>query len=331
MQDFKFYLDKFKNNKILVIGDLMVDKWVLCNSLRLSQEAPVPIIKVNNIRYNLGGAGNVCRNITNLGARCHFLGLLGKDNITDNIVFSFFNDINSTNSFVLDETRKNTIKERIIADGQHIVRIDNEDTNNISSEIEEKIYNKFLTNYYEFDAIILQDYNKGLLTKNLIRKIITKANEKNIKVFVDPKKDNFESYNNSYLFKPNKKEFSNIVQVDVKNIMDIYVLKDTIKNWKNSLNIKNVLITLGRQGMILFSDDEITHYDENVLENNIVDVTGAGDIVISMITLLDLNGASNYEKLFYSSVAAQISVTKRGTSLVNLQEMLKITNDRNKK
>lgn len=321
---FELYLEKFENLSVLVIGDLMLDEWNYSEAIRLSPEAPIPVSKLQKVETTLGGAGNVCVNISKLGAHCHFLSVIGHDIYTDNILNKYFKEIRITTNLLIDSSRKNTIKKRFIVDNQHILRMDREDTFSIGKDLEEHLCALFKYILPDYDAVIIEDYNKGLLTPFVINFIVQESKKQDKKVFVDPKVKNIDNYRDSYLFKPNKKEFENIISASFETIADVVNIQKQIYDWKNFMHIRNVLLTLGKNGMVLFRDSELFFTDTNFLKGNVIDVTGAGDIVIALYTLLEiLETPTPDEKLLLSSLAAQTAITQRGTSTVDTELMFK--------
>jgi rfaE bifunctional protein kinase chain/domain len=312
---------EIKSKKILVIGDIMLDKWNYCSSIKLSQEAPVPVVKFDKIRQNLGGAGNVCRNITSLKNECTYLGVLGKDSNSETITNFLYTD-RIKYSLVYDENRSNTIKERFLVDGQHFLRLDHETTTYLDHDIQNQLYNKFINIYKEYDAVILQDYNKGVLTPFLIESIIDLCKKEKIKVYVDPKNKNIYKYKKVWLFKPNRSEFLTMTGLNLETIEDVKEYEEEIIKVKKTMFLDNLLITLGRNGIALFNtENELIYSRELFINDSPVDVTGAGDIVIALYAILDLNDVDESTKLYLCLEGAQKSIIKRGTSVIDLNEL----------
>jgi D-beta-D-heptose 7-phosphate kinase/D-beta-D-heptose 1-phosphate adenosyltransferase len=311
---------KLQSKKILVVGDIMLDKWNYCSSIKLSQEAPVPVVKSEKIEYNLGGAGNVCRNIIQLKSQCTFLGVISNDSNRDFMQNQLYS--NSIDYLLIfDNSRVNTVKERYIVDNQHFLRIDHETSHKLNYDIQNNLYESFLKVYKDFDAVILQDYNKGTLTDYIIKMIILECNKAGIKVYVDPK-DRISQFANSWLFKPNRAEFFNMTGLGLNNIDDVKEFESDIINLKKSIPVSNLLITLGKNGIALINNENKLFYsDKSFIKNSPLDVTGAGDIVIALYTILDLNGIDESTKLYLCLEGAQKSIIKRGTSVIDLNEL----------
>ena len=213
--------NKFNGKNIAVVGDLMLDCYFRGIVKRISPEAPVPVIEVDNEFYRFGGAANVALNLVKLGANPFPLGVVGKDSYSD-IFRNLLAEANITaECLITDEKRPTTAKTRVIAHHQHVVRIDKESTESISPEIEDTIIKSLEERINILDGIILQDYNKGVLTPSLIEKVITLANKHNILITVDPKFNNFFSYKNVTVFKPNRKEAEDVLGMRIKTSEDV--------------------------------------------------------------------------------------------------------------
>jgi len=272
---------KFKGKNIAVVGDMMLDGYFWGDVKRISPEAPVPIVEIDSEFFRFGGAANVALNISKLGGNAISFGVIGNDN--DGKIFSeLLNDENINPEFIIkDSSRPTTNKTRVISANQHIVRIDKESKLPIPPEIENQIFTSLDNMISQIDAIILQDYNKGVLTPNLITKIIELANKHDIIITVDPKFDNFFEYKNATLFKPNRKETENAFGMRINS-------KESIENAGTKLlerlDVNYCLLTLGEDGMAIFEQGKpYTHIP--TIARKVVDVSGAGDTVISTITM----------------------------------------------
>jgi rfaE bifunctional protein kinase chain/domain len=236
----------FDGKRIAVIGDMMLDGYFWGDVKRISPEAPVPVLEVEDEFFRFGGAANVALNILTLGGVPIPVGVIGEDTYGQ-IFSSLLKERNiSAEGIIVDKERPTTTKTRVIANSQHVVRIDKESKAYINSNIEEKI-SIFLANVIDsLDGIILQDYNKGILTPSLISKIISIANKKNILITVDPKFDNFFVYKNVTVFKPNRKETETVLGTRIKSDNDI---SSAGKKLLEELNCNYVLLTLGEGGI----------------------------------------------------------------------------------
>jgi rfaE bifunctional protein kinase chain/domain len=292
----------FEGKRIAVIGDMMLDGYYWGDVKRISPEAPVPVLEVEEEFFRFGGAANVALNIQTLGGMPIPVGVIGYDSY-GTIFSSLMKENKIEDDYILvDDERPTTTKTRIIANNQHVVRIDKESKSNISSKIEEKLIVQLANLMDSLDGIILQDYNKGVLTPSLINKIISIANNKNILVTVDPKFDNFFDYKNVTVFKPNKKETEAVLGMKIMSDEDISSAGERLLL---ELNSQYVLLTLGENGIAVFEKDG-TEKRMPTKARKVADVSGAGDTVISTLTIALAAGANIYEASFLANYAAGI-------------------------
>jgi len=292
--------EAFNNKRIAVIGDLMLDVYIWGKVARISPEAPVPVVEVQEESYRFGGAANVGMNIKSLGGTPILIGVIGYDRegtIIDALMEE--NDFDK-DGIIYDDERPTTVKTRIIAHSQHVVRIDKEDKRNISEETEAKILNFLKENYSKIDAIILEDYNKGVLTKNLIHQVIEFARNNNIIITVDPKFDNFFEYKNVTVFKPNRKETEDAFGIKLDTEERII---EACKKLKEKLNPEFLLLTRGEKGMTLFGKDNSIRTIPT-RARKVADVSGAGDTVIATLTMALAAGADIEEAATIANLAA---------------------------
>jgi D-beta-D-heptose 7-phosphate kinase/D-beta-D-heptose 1-phosphate adenosyltransferase len=261
---------------IIIIGDVMLDINYNSQVTRNAPEADIPIYNILDTNYILGGAGNVAHNLKNLGANVELVGLIGNDTY-GTIIKKNLESKQIDHKLFIDN--RNTIqKNRIFLNNELNVRFDIEDTYDISNVIENEVIH-YITNKGKIDAIIISDYDKGFVTEYLCQKVIKYANENNIPTFVDPKLKNFFKYKDCFLFKPNI--------VEAEKLTNCKNLDIIINSIKSSINCKNLLITRGKEGMILNSTTNKIEHDSII---NLVDVTGAGDIVLSVLVYIFLRG-----------------------------------------
>ncbi len=297
--------NSFSGKKIAIIGDMMLDCYFWGDVKRISPEAPVPVVEVDNEFYRFGGAANVALNILKLGGIPQPVGVIGYDSYGS--IFTSLvqeNNINSEGIFV-DDKRPTTAKTRVIAHNQHIVRIDKESKDYINHDVEKKLLDYLKEHITSFDGIILQDYNKGVLTPSFIKSIIDEAVKKNILVTVDPKFNNFFEYKNVTVFKPNRKEAGDVLGMKIDSENDIAAAGFKILE---KLNAKYVLLTLGEEGISVFEKDQPVKRMPTKARK-VADVSGAGDTVISTLTIALAAGAdiiessylANYACLLYTS------------------------------
>lgn len=292
----------FDGKRIAVIGDMMLDGYYWGDVKRISPEAPVPVLEVEEEFFRFGGAANVALNIQTLGGIPIPVGVIGYDNY-GTIFSSLMKENNIEDDYILvDDERPTTTKTRVIANSQHVVRIDKESKSNISPKIEEKLELRLENLLDSLDGIVLQDYNKGVLTPSLINKIVSIANQKNILVTVDPKFDNFFDYKNVTVFKPNRKETEAVLGMKIISDEDISFAGERLLL---ELNSNYVLLTLGENGIAVFEKDG-TEKRMPTKARKVADVSGAGDTVIATLTIALSAGANIYEASFLANYAAGV-------------------------
>ncbi|ANN63528.1 ADP-heptose synthase [Brachyspira hyodysenteriae] len=333
--DLKDKAQKILDAKVLVIGDLMLDRFTYGDVIRISPEAPVPILHVKNEESYLGGAGNVARNISALIGNSNsdnifMIGVIGKDKSAD-IIMENINYANiSSKGIVIDDTRSTITKTRIVAGTQQIVRIDEEDTSPFSSNIVKNIEKAFMDNVDNYNVVIISDYNKGVITKQLSKKIIDTCNKKNKPVLVDPAIKHFSFYKKATLMTPNLKEAVEGAESKAPFYeFDAKAIKVLGENIIKKLSLSKLMITLGANGMALF-DKDIKLKDKNIpyiiptKAKSVFDVSGAGDTVISVLAMCLSVGLSFKESSEIANAAAGVVVGKRGTSTLSLKELIDV-------
>jgi rfaE bifunctional protein kinase chain/domain len=288
--------------RIAVIGDVMLDRYVWGNVLRISPEAPVPVVEVESESTRLGGAANVANNIASLGAEALLIGVVGNDaNGTEfrNILTS---QKTSTDGIITDPSRPTTIKTRVIAHHQHVVRIDSEEKRDVDAAIQKKILAVLEKNIDAIDGIIIEDYNKGVVVKDLIHAIVDLAKKKSTVITIDPKFNNFFEYRNVSIFKPNKKETEEALGKKLRTEEDVIAAGAALLE---RLNADNILLTRSEKGMSLFErNGAITHLPTHA--RRIADVSGAGDTVIATLTVMLAAGATVVEASSLANIAGGI-------------------------
>lgn len=281
--DVKSIFDQFTQKRILVIGDVMIDAYLMGHVTRVSPEAPVPIINLSKTEERLGGAANVALNLLSLGAQPVLCSIVGNDSGGHTIDDLMSKGGLSTEGIIKSENRRTTIKTRVIGNHQHLLRIDDEEISPLNEKQEVEIINKVSELIDSVDAIILEDYNKGVLTDRVIREVVKIANDNNTIITVDPKKDNFLSYQNVTLFKPNLKELKEGLNVnfDLEENKDGF--EEAIALLEEKMNNKISFVTLSEHGVFIKSESQKSYIPAHI--RNIADVSGAGDTVISVATL----------------------------------------------
>ena len=278
------------------------------------------MVEVQKESHRFGGAANVVNNVKSLGAEVFPIGVLGNDSGGELLTQLFKKENLSVDGLLYESQRKTTIKTRIIAHNQHVVRIDREVKSAVSKKIQDKILALLGDHLSEADGLILEDYNKGLLTPRLIENIVNVARNKGVKVLVDPKFDNFFAYKNTTLFKPNKKEIADKLGVKLKAKEDVLKAGEKLQQ---RLNCEAVLITLGEQGMLLLDKgkEPLTIPTKAV---KVHDVSGAGDTVIATMAVLIAAGANYREGAAISNYAAGIVCGEVGIVPIDYENLLKI-------
>ena len=307
---------KNKEAKVLVIGDLMIDYYLWGSSNRISPEAPVQIIDIKNESKTLGGAGNVVHNLKTLGAKVDIVSVIGDCQISNEIKELLNNIDISTNYLIFEQGRVSSKKTRIIASQQQVIRYDRECTDEITSKSQENILKILAKIIKKYDILLLSDYGKGLLTKNLTQSIISLAKKNSIKTLVDPKGHDYSKYQGAFLLTPNKKEAGEATKTSIN---DNASLKKVIKQLKDEIKLGVSLITLSEQGIAAY-DEDLKIYPTTSRE--VYDVTGAGDTIIAALGFalsckLDINNS-----IKFANLAAGIVVGKIGSATTTLNEIL---------
>ena len=312
-------IKKFRNKKIIVIGDIMLDHFIRGNVSRISPEAPVPVVLVKEEHFLAGGAGNVAVNITGLEAKSILVSVIGED-IFGSTLKKFLSDTKvNTEHVVQDKTRPTTKKTRIIAEHQQVVRFDRESKTRIDQVLSKKCMAHFKKVAKEADGVILSDYGKGMLSNESIKEIIRICNKHKLPVCVDPKTENFRKYKNITCITPNNKEaWEGMSMIPKEGEEEINELGEKILK---TLKAKSILITRGPAGMSLFEKGKKPARIKATAKE-VFDVTGAGDSVISVLTLALASGASIKDAAKISNFAGGIVVGKLGTATVSQEELL---------
>lgn len=292
----------------------MVDAYLWGNIHRQSPEADVPIVDIQRYERRLGGAANVAKNIAALGAKPILCSVIGED---DQGFFKLLKNQNLSSDGIMQEKRKTTLKTRIICSDKHQLRFDEETSSPIQDE--KAFIDNTIALMQEANAIILQDYNKGVLTKFIIKELIEAAKAKNIPIAVDPKKDNFWSYTNIDLFKPNLKEMNESLQTDIL-CNNIRKIESSAKKLQKKLNSKSVLVTLSENGIFYF--DKIGMH-QKAFQRKIIDVSGAGDSVIAVATLALACKTNSQELCTLANLAGGLVCEEVGVVPIQKEVLLK--------
>jgi len=306
----------------VVIGDLMIDEFIYGRAERISPEAPVPVVKVDDKRYRLGGAANVLNNIHALNGTGFLCGFVGNDEMGSTFTKEIKHLGIDTSGIIIERDRKTTVKTRIIADQrQQIVRYDQEERKEITHSSKKKILSYLKDKFSGVNALIISDYEKGVISTALLKEVLPLAKRKRLITCVDhPKFNNHTSYKNRVnIITPNKKEAARVSGIEIESKRDVVKIG---KKLLNDLACDAVLITRGEEGMTLFErrKNRVTHIPTKAKE--VYDVTGAGDTVIAALTMALAVGASYEEAARISNHAAGIVVSKLGTATVTPKELI---------
>ncbi len=300
--------DAFNNMKVLIVGDAMIDAYMWGKIERQSPEAPVPVVEIEKHENRLGGAANVARNIKSLGATAILCSVVGDDFRGKQLKHLLETETLTTDGIFVEKGRKTTIKTRVISEEKHQLRIDEEQTNPIT--VENEFLDLVAKHLHNVDVVILQDYNKGVLTPFVIENVIKKANELGVSTIVDPKTNNFLCYKNCTIFKPNLKEIKAGCNIEFDE-NEIDEISAATKSLQEKLNAKGILLTLSAKGVCMQTADGFNH--TNAEKRNIVDVSGAGDTVIATGTLclaanIDFVNLSKFANLAGGLVCEKVGV-----------------------
>lgn len=319
MNRYNKIINKFSAKKVLVIGDLILDHYIWGKVSRISPEAPVPVVDVTKESFMLGGAANVAHNVVALGAKASVIGLRGDDMAGDGLV-RMLSDKGVDCDGVMVSDRPTTVKTRVIAHSQQVVRFDREDRAYVDGEMLRKLLSRIKAEISGFDAIIISDYKKGMVTPELIRGIVRCGRGRHSSgtfIAVDPKMGHFDYYKGVSLITPNVMEASDGAGIE---ITDEKSLLEAGNGLLKRLGCKVVLITRGEQGMSVFERNSVMHIP--TVARKVYDVTGAGDTVISAYTLACASGATMEEAAVIANHAAGIVVGEVGTAVATPKQIM---------
>ncbi len=294
----------FRGKKIAVLGDLMLDRYYWGTVHRVSPEAPVPVVEVESESVRLGGAANVACNIQALGGEPILVGLIGNDHVGQSLLDMLKDRNLDTRGAIVDGSRPTTIKTRVIAHGQHVVRIDNESKSDCPDHLVSRLIDAIRYSIRDIDGIIIEDYNKGVVTTEVIRQVLAVATKYDKIITVDPKFNNFTEYKGVTVFKPNRREVEEVLGGKLKSLDDVVRAGQRLLSL---LSAQNVLLTRGEEGMSLFeSNGGIMHVP--TMAENVQDVSGAGDTVIATLTMALAGGMGVREACVLANCAGGVVV-----------------------
>ena len=310
----------FTGKKVLVLGDLMLDEYLIGQVTRISPEAPVPVVEVKEQVIRFGGAANVALNILTLGCEPILAGVVGEDREADLFRSLMAEQKMSPDGLLKINSRPTTVKTRVIGHSQHITRVDRESKVYLDAEEQKKLMDLVREQVPRVDAVILQDYNKGVLTPEIIEFTISLANKNGKLITVDPKFINFMNFRDVTLFKPNIKETEEALAIKISDEND---LLEAGKRLLKELRAKSVLITRGGEGMSLFEESGMVMHVPTKARK-IADVSGAGDTVISTLTAALMGGADYREAATMANYAAGIVCEEVGIVPIERDKLIKV-------
>jgi len=316
----KTLLDRAEGRRVAVVGDAMLDVYLRGEVERISPEAPVPVVRVRERKLALGGAANVANNIVTIGATCELVSAVG-DDLPGATLREMLKDVNTDTRSLVTVRRPTTTKTRVVARSQQLVRYDEEDDSDLEPDETDLLLDAVRTAVNDADALVLEDYNKGVLVPPVIRGAIDLANERGIPVIVDPKYRNFFSYRGATIFKPNRRELESALgaSVDLDH-------PEALPSTFGRLGVEHLLLTLGERGMALISaDGEIGRIPTTARE--VYDVVGAGDTVTAYLASILAAGGSAAEAAIVANFAAGVEVGKLGAATVSKAEVLDAYDD----
>ncbi|MCF8112764.1 MAG: D-glycero-beta-D-manno-heptose-7-phosphate kinase [Desulfotignum sp.] len=310
-------IDRFRQIRVLVIGDLMIDEYLWGRVERISPEAPVPIVTVEKENHALGGAGNVVNNLTAMGARVFAVGTAGTGR-AGRMIFKKLEELGvETHGIISEPDRPTTLKTRIIASSQQVLRIDREIKRPISAGTLEHLVEIIRSRIDRVDLIIISDYDKGLVTGELVRRSVELAKKNRVLILADPKALRFEKYARVSVLTPNRKEAAQAANMEIDSRQDLFAAGEKLME---KVGLDRLVITCGRDGMVLFETGARPH----VIASNarqVFDVSGAGDTVISLLGLGLASGASFLDSALVANAGAGIVVGKVGTATPTIEEL----------
>ena len=314
--------EAFNGKRVLVVGDVMTAAYINGQVNRMSPEAPVPVVDLQTQEQRIGGAGNVALNLIALGAKALLASVIGQDAAGQKLQQMLTSAGIQTDALILSTERKTTIKTRVLSNGKQMLRIDAEDQHDLSSSETQTLQQAILRLFDQgIDGLLLEDYNKGVLTTELIEWLISEANARQIPIAVDPKKKNFFAYKGCTLFKPNLKELKEGLRIEFNYQKDPSALHNAIEQLQNQLKSRYTFVTLSEHGVQLF--DGQTHHHHPAHIRNIADVSGAGDTVIATTCLCLICGASPSQIAALANLAGGLVCESSGVVSINKENLLK--------
>ncbi|MFH1269452.1 MAG: D-glycero-beta-D-manno-heptose-7-phosphate kinase [Candidatus Omnitrophota bacterium] len=333
MKKLRGIINRFNKAKILILGDVILDEYIAGSVDRISPEAPVPVVWADTHTFIPGGAANVASNTRSFGAEICLVGVIGRDKNADILLSELKKRKITTSGIFTDPHRHTTVKTRIVAGHQQVVRVDWEHTDSLPQKLNDGIVKFVKRNIGDFDAVIIEDYGKGVINMSLLEEIIALSRSRKKIITVDPKEEHFQYYRGATSISPNRKELENAIRnLRIKdtsnrfkfNTDKLFTDKDVdsaAREILKYLGLESLLVTLGEHGMRLFEKNgRMTHIP--TVAQEVFDVSGAGDTVISTFTLALSCGASKLEAAHIANFAAGIVVGKLGTAVTTRKELI---------
>ena len=311
-------LHKIKDLNILVIGDFMIDKYIEGNVSRISPEAPVPVLEVKSKKSKLGGAGNVVNNISTLGAKIKIVGCVGNDEDGSWMIQKMSQQGIDTSYLRQDKTAQTIVKTRLVSKKQQFLRLDEEKIQDASDEFRNFVHDNLEIIFEDVDVLIVSDYGKGTVTKDIAQTLIQYANKKNIPSVVDPKGKDYSKYLGATVCTPNMNELRVVTGAKVDSEEEIL---EAGRKLRDEIGLKNLMITRSEKGISVIKEDGMKR-DFPAIEKDVIDVTGAGDTVVSIVATCMGAGYTIEECCVIANVAASIVCSKFGASTVSLNELI---------
>ena len=312
-----FVAEKIGACKILVVGDVMLDKYYFGEVTRISPEAPVPIARVLKVKETLGGAANVVHNLALLGCQTSIIGQIGRDNHGE-IFLSKLKNLGVNFSGVIETSKPTTTKIRVISGHQQMIRLDFEDARELDGAATDELLEKFSAQISDVDGVIISDYGKGVCTKKICREVIGACRAAKKFVVVDPKGDNWQKYFDATFITPNLKELNAVLPRKISNV-DAQIEEEAQKVI-DEFNLRGLVVTRSAEGLSLIDGEKISHIKARAQE--VFDVSGAGDTVIAVFALALAGKIDSAAAAYLANVAAGVVVAKVGTYAVNREELL---------
>lgn len=312
LRSFPERLESLSKVRLIVVGDIGLDEYVLGDVRRISPEAPVPVLEVQNQDSRLGLAANVAQNIASLGGVAHLVGVVGRDQAAEELKAKLRSAEVNADHLVVDPARPTTRKLRVMSGPHHLVRVDYEKKQYLNPETENELVTKVASLLKTSDGVIIEDYAKGVLSENGLQAIIGEAHKQNKKVFVDPNRSTpAKFYNGADVVTPNRDEAVELSGLDYDDLrVHPNFILEVGQALRERMKAKNIVITRGKEGMSLIGDKEAVHMP--TFARQVFDVTGAGDTVIAALALAHLSGFTLPEACVFGNVAAGVVVGKVG-------------------